>query len=72
VVQTKKEGRIRVHWKGAAEIVLEQCDKVIDENGFVLPMTLQKVNPRHLAPPTALTCYQIQLPISLDLILSGF
>lgn len=55
MVQTKKEGRIRVHWKGAAEIVLEQCDKVIDENGFVLPMTLQKV--KSTSPCTANCSY---------------
>lgn len=38
VVLKNSDGSVRVHWKGASEIVLASCDKVIDGEGRVVPI----------------------------------
>lgn len=35
------DGQLRAHWKGASEIVLEMCDRTIDADGNVVPLTLE-------------------------------
>nr|XP_043614838.1 calcium-transporting ATPase 2, plasma membrane-type-like [Erigeron canadensis] len=37
-------GSVRAHCKGASEIVLAACDKVIDENGEVVTLDDEKIN----------------------------
>ena len=37
VVKDSKTGKLRAHWKGAAEIVLKDCDKAIDADGKIVP-----------------------------------
>jgi hypothetical protein len=39
------DGRVRVHWKGAAEILLEECTHWGDETGATYAMTDEKVGP---------------------------
>ncbi|WZZ21438.1 hypothetical protein YC2023_122825 [Brassica napus] len=36
------DGEVRIHWKGASEIVLACCRSYIDEDGNVAPMTEEK------------------------------
>lgn len=36
------EGKVLVHWKGAAEIILSACDKWVDADGEVLGMRVEK------------------------------
>ncbi|XP_044470248.1 calcium-transporting ATPase 2, plasma membrane-type-like isoform X2 [Mangifera indica] len=44
VVVELPEGRLRAHCKGASEIVLASCDKVIDSNGKVVPLDEGAIN----------------------------
>ncbi|KAK4260166.1 hypothetical protein QN277_003316 [Acacia crassicarpa] len=44
VVLELPEGNLRAHCKGASEIVLAACDKVIDSNGEVVPIDAEKRN----------------------------
>ncbi|KAI9113420.1 hypothetical protein K1719_015347 [Acacia pycnantha] len=44
VVLELPEGNLRAHCKGASEIVLAACDKVIDSNGEVVPIDAEKSN----------------------------
>ncbi|KAM7252009.1 hypothetical protein ACFE04_023892 [Oxalis oulophora] len=46
VVLEVSEGNLRAHTKGASEIVLAGCDKVIDSNGKVIP--LEDASLKHL------------------------
>ncbi|MCO5568855.1 hypothetical protein L7F22_022556 [Adiantum nelumboides] len=41
-VKDLQSGTVHVHWKGAAEIVLEDCDTMLDADGFVQPLTASK------------------------------
>jgi Ca2+-transporting ATPase len=43
VVKEKESGKIRAHWKGASEIVLERCDKYVNEDGKVVDMDDNKM-----------------------------
>ena len=43
VVKDSGTGKLRVHWKGASEIVLQQCDKSIDADGNIVPFDDAKV-----------------------------
>jgi Ca2+-transporting ATPase len=36
------DGHLRAHWKGASEIVLGMCDRTIDADGTVVPLTEEK------------------------------
>ncbi|KAG0600760.1 hypothetical protein M758_11G058600 [Ceratodon purpureus] len=42
VVFKKKDGEVQLHWKGAAEIILDLCSKWIDANGERQLMTDEK------------------------------
>jgi hypothetical protein len=42
------DGRVRVHWKGAAEILLEECTHWGDETGATYAVTDEKVGPSDL------------------------
>ncbi|XP_054795895.1 calcium-transporting ATPase 2, plasma membrane-type-like isoform X1 [Prosopis cineraria] len=44
VVVELPEAKFRAHCKGASEIVLAACDKVIDSNGEVVPLDPEKSN----------------------------
>lgn len=37
------EGRVRLHWKGAAEIIVEECTHLVDETGTLQIVTDEKV-----------------------------
>jgi Ca2+-transporting ATPase len=43
VVKDRETGILRAHWKGASEIVLQQCDKAIDADGNIVPFDEVKV-----------------------------
>lgn len=36
------DGHLRAHWKGASEMVLGMCDRSLDRDGNVVPMTEEK------------------------------
>lgn len=38
VVKDRETGKLRAHWKGASEIILQQCDKTIDADGNIVPL----------------------------------
>ncbi|KAJ7958255.1 Calcium-transporting ATPase [Quillaja saponaria] len=38
------DGGFRAHCKGASEIILAACDKVIDSNGYVVPLDIESIN----------------------------
>ncbi|XP_044498781.1 calcium-transporting ATPase 2, plasma membrane-type-like [Mangifera indica] len=44
VVLELPEGGLRAHCKGASEIILASCDKVIDSNGDVVPLNEASIN----------------------------
>lgn len=44
VVLERPEGGLRAHCKGASEIVLAACDKVINSNGQVVPLDNESIN----------------------------
>ncbi|KAJ7966533.1 Calcium-transporting ATPase [Quillaja saponaria] len=44
VVIELPDGGFRAHCKGASEIVLAACDKVIDSNGNVVPLDVESIN----------------------------
>eukprot|EP00850_Spirogloea_muscicola_P005399 SM000024S07861 [mRNA] locus=s24:999933:1009593:+ [translate_table: standard] len=37
-------GEVRLHWKGAAEIVLDMCSSFVDQSGEVQPLTGDKID----------------------------
>lgn len=53
------DGRVRVHWKGAAEILLEECTHWGDETGATYAMTDEKVGRSSFVYPASF------LPLSL-------
>ncbi|PPD90441.1 hypothetical protein GOBAR_DD12627 [Gossypium barbadense] len=44
VILELPEGGLRAHTKGASEIVLAGCDKVINSNGEVVPLDVESIN----------------------------
>ncbi|MBA0608374.1 hypothetical protein Godav_020604 [Gossypium davidsonii] len=44
VILELSEGGLRAHTKGASEIVLAGCDKVINSNGEVVPLDVESIN----------------------------
>ncbi|KHG01118.1 Calcium-transporting ATPase 2, plasma membrane-type -like protein [Gossypium arboreum] len=44
VILELPEGGLRAHTKGASEIVLAGCDKVINSNGEVIPLDAESIN----------------------------
>ncbi|CAA2993514.1 calcium-transporting atpase 2, plasma membrane-type [Olea europaea subsp. europaea] len=44
VVLELPEGRLRAHTKGASEIILAACEKVVNSNGEVVPLDEQSIN----------------------------
>lgn len=44
VVLELPDGSFRAHSKGASEIILAQCDKVIDSSGKVIPLDKESIN----------------------------
>ncbi|KAH8503226.1 hypothetical protein H0E87_014503 [Populus deltoides] len=44
VVMELHEGGLRAHTKGASEIVLAACDKVINSNGDIVPLDEESIN----------------------------
>jgi Ca2+-transporting ATPase len=43
VVKDSATGKLRAHWKGASEIVLKHCDKIIDADGKIFPIDEAKM-----------------------------
>ncbi|CAM6129430.1 unnamed protein product [Calypogeia fissa] len=42
VVFQSKDGKAWLHWKGAAEIMLDQCSRVIEEDGTIISLTKER------------------------------
>ncbi|KAH8960912.1 hypothetical protein BDL97_05G022400 [Sphagnum fallax] len=43
VVFRSRDGEVQVHWKGAAEMILDQCTAWLDLDGSTYPLTPEKV-----------------------------
>jgi Ca2+-transporting ATPase len=43
VVFRSRDGEVQVHWKGAAEMILDQCTAWLDSDGSTYPLTPEKI-----------------------------
>ncbi|CAK9225427.1 unnamed protein product [Sphagnum troendelagicum] len=43
VVFRSRDGGVQVHWKGAAEMILDQCTAWLDSDGSTYPLTPEKI-----------------------------
>jgi Ca2+-transporting ATPase len=43
VVFRSHDGEVQVHWKGAAEMILDQCTAWLDSDGSTYPLTPEKI-----------------------------
>ena len=39
----QSDSQVHIHWKGAAEIVLDSCTKYVDASGKTVPLDQDKV-----------------------------